>query len=127
MMLDRLIEAVRGRPVRRAPMSEGAAEPALVRHVERAAAAFGAPIALVTLLRDDEQSMLAAVGMPFRCMPRQEGFCRYAVERRDLFEVCDAATDPRFAHLPVVREDPGIRYYLGAPFGPTSAGDVGAL
>ncbi|RYY16216.1 MAG: GAF domain-containing protein, partial [Alphaproteobacteria bacterium] len=83
------------------------------------------PIALVSLLHDDAQIILASLGLPFRCLPRREGFCRYTVDRRSIFEVCDAAADPRFAELPSVTGDPGVRYYLGAPvvlFGSTSVG-----
>lgn len=110
---------------RLAAAGNGAVELGLTRYVEQIARAFDTPIALVSLLHDDAQIILASLGLPFRCLPRQEGFCRYAVDRRSIFEVCDAANDPRFAELPSVTGDPGVRYYLGAPvvlFGSTSVG-----
>jgi GAF domain-containing protein len=108
-----------------AAANNSAVELGLTRYVEQVARAFDAPIALVSLLHDDTQIILASLGLPFRCLPRQDGFCRYTVDRRSLFEVCDAAANPRFAQLPSVTGDPGVRYYLGAPvvlFGSTSIG-----
>lgn len=126
MILHRLFRRLGRDPAAQlAAAGNGAVELGLTRYVEQIARAFDAPIALVSLLHDDAQIILASLGLPFRCLPRQEGFCRYTVDRRSLFEVCDAADDPRFAKLPSVAGNPGVRYYLGSPvvlFGSTSIG-----
>jgi len=103
------------------------AEPGLHRFTEQAAQAFAAPISLLTLVHDDRLWAKASTGLDMQCLPRQDGFCSYVVERADMLEVCDALADPFFRTLPPVMGDPHICYYLGAPLTLAGGMDVGAL
>ncbi|RSU45962.1 GAF domain-containing protein [Sphingomonas sp. S-NIH.Pt15_0812] len=97
------------------------------RFVQAAADAFDAPIALLSLIHDNQQWFKAARGVTIDCMPRDTGFCSFALDRPDVLEVCDARADPRFANLPAVIDAPFARYYIGAPLRLLSGVDVGAL
>jgi GAF domain-containing protein len=97
------------------------------RFVQAAAAAFDAPIAALSLIHDDRQSVYASHGITTSCLPRGDGFCRHALDRPDVLECCDPWRDDRFARLPSVIGAPHIRYYIGAPLRLLNGVDVGAL
>ncbi|MBS0630700.1 MAG: PAS domain S-box protein [Verrucomicrobia bacterium] len=88
-----------------------------------AAEICGAPIALVSLVDEKRQWFKARVGYEAQETPRDVSFCAHALELDDLLIVPDATTDPRFADNPLVRGEPGIRFYAGAPL-KTEAGDT---
>jgi diguanylate cyclase (GGDEF)-like protein len=54
-------------------------------------------------------------------------FCAHAILSEDLFEVADAALDPRFSGNPFVETPQGLRYYIGAPVRAPNGLPVGAL
>jgi GAF domain-containing protein len=103
------------------------AEPGFDRFVDAAAVAFDAPIALLSLISGDSQWFKAAHGLVIDCIPRDSGFCGFTLDRPGVLECCDPQGDPRFANLPVVRDDPHIRYYVGAPLRRSNGIDIGAL
>jgi GAF domain-containing protein len=105
------------------------AEPVFDRYVDSAALAFNAPIAVLSLIHDHQQTIRASHGLKvdLECVPRSSGFCSYTLDRDDVLEVCDPEADDRFAGLPGVTGDPHVRYYLGAPLRLLSGIDVGAL
>ncbi|KAI5915651.1 EAL domain-containing protein [Thauera sp. 2A1] len=73
------------------------------------------PIALISLVDDRRQWFKARVGSEVTETSRSISFCGHALLRDSLFEVEDAALDPRFADNPLVRGEPGIRFYAGMP------------
>lgn len=79
----------------------------------------------LTLVEEDRQRILAQSGdaLPDE-MPRDQGFCPHAVvEPDEVFVVPDAREDETFGENPLVAEDPGIRFYAGAPLrGPRGHG-----
>ena len=84
--------------------------------VEIAAAHFGTPIALVSLVDADRQWFKAKVGLGAKQTPRKLAFCTYAITTPDVVTVIeDAALDPRFKANALVTGDPNIRFYAGAP------------
>jgi len=99
----------------------------LRRLVETAATSFNAPFALLSLIDSDRQWLVAAHGVELTCVPRDDGFCRCALDVSGVLECCDPPGDPRFAQLPVVTGDPHVRYYIGAPLRLSNGIDVGAL
>jgi PAS domain S-box-containing protein len=74
-----------------------------------------APVALVTLIEEEEQHFLARVGTEIEGTPRDISFCAHAIGGSDLMEVRDASADPRFADNPLVTGETHVRFYAGAP------------
>ncbi|MEY8879726.1 MAG: diguanylate cyclase [Leptothrix sp. (in: b-proteobacteria)] len=93
-----------------------AAEPEFDALVRVAAIACRVPIALISLIDAERQWFKAGTGLPGVAeTARDVSFCAHAVLADALFEVTDAAADPRFADNPLVTGEPGIRFYAGAP------------
>lgn len=80
-----------------------------------AAALCEAPTGLVSLVDADRQWFKARCGLDADQTPRDIAFCAHAIRQTGVFEVPDAATDPRFAANPLVTGAPHIRFYAGAP------------
>ena len=73
------------------------------------------PIALISLVDENRQWFKATFGLAMVESPRNTSFCSYALDKRELFIVPDAAQDERFAQNPLVTGGPHIRFYAGAP------------
>lgn len=80
-----------------------------------AAQICSAPISLISLVDERRQWFLSRFGLEPRETPREHAFCAHALSQPDLFEVPDAAIDPRFKDNPLVTGAPGIRFYAGMP------------
>jgi GAF domain-containing protein len=93
------------------------------------AEAFGTPIALVSLITDEQPVLPGAQALPpdlaaARQTPREESVCGHVVLEDEVVVSEDVTKDPRFANNPLVLEK-GIRFYAGAPLR-TSSGLVWA-
>jgi phosphoribosyl 1,2-cyclic phosphodiesterase/CheY-like chemotaxis protein len=97
------------------------------RHARIAAAALGAPIALVTLIDRERQWYKAHYGFEFSETSRDMGFCSHAILQSEPLVVNDALTDDRFADNPVVIGDPHVRFYAGVPLHAADGARVGAF
>jgi GAF domain-containing protein len=97
------------------------------RIVAFAAAEFDVPIVLVSLVDEKRQWFKARVGLPVCETSREISFCGHAILQDDLFVIEDALRDERFADNPLVRGDPSIRFYVGAPLRLPSGHAVGTL
>jgi PAS domain S-box-containing protein len=73
------------------------------------------PISLVTLLDENVNWIKASTGVDLTSSPRETSFCQYAIKKDELFIVEDASLDHRFDSNPLVHEQPGVRFYAGAP------------
>ena len=100
---------------------------ALDRLVFMAAQLLSAPIALITLVDDDRQWFKAQVGITVRETARSVAFCGYTILSDDVLVVQDATHDARFADNPLVVEQPGIRFYAGAPLIASNGLRLGSL
>ncbi|MGY2052058.1 diguanylate cyclase domain-containing protein [Methylobacterium sp. JK268] len=80
-----------------------------------AAALFGVPVALVSLVEADRLWFKARCGLPAEETPRALSFCAHTIQSDELFVVEDAAADARFADSPLVTGTPPMRFYAGAP------------
>jgi diguanylate cyclase (GGDEF)-like protein/PAS domain S-box-containing protein len=81
-----------------------------------AAAICGTPIALISLVDTDRQWFKTKIGLGMTQMARDVSFCAYALSRPDeLFIVPDTHRDNRFSDNGLVRSEPHIRFYAGAP------------
>src|SRR3989475_8570397 len=82
---------------------------------ELAARICEAPIALITLVDEKRQWFKAKVGVSINEPSRDISFCAHAITQPGLFIVPDATRDERFAKNPLVKSDPKVRFYAGAP------------
>ncbi len=80
-----------------------------------AALITGRPIALIGLVDADRTWFKSRVGLDAQQSPRDISFCGFAIAAPDIFEVCDAHTDPRFQANPLVTGAPHVRFYAGVP------------
>eukprot|EP01037_Dinobryon_pediforme_P031845 gene31846-36523_t len=102
MLKNLFRERKRSQAVRGLSILGSAPEPTFDRFVAAAANAFDAPIALMSLIHDDQQWFKAGHGFVIDCITRDSGFCQFALDRPDVLESADPQADPRFANLPVV-------------------------
>lgn len=74
------------------------------------------PIALVSFIGAERQSVKAEVGGEgLQGLPRDIAFCNYAMLSEDLLEVEDALHDAVFQHNPLVVGKQKVRFYVGMP------------
>lgn len=97
------------------------------RVVRLAQAIFGAPIAALNLIGNDEQFTVASVGFPKGRVPLEDSVCRETIEQDEVFEVRDLREDERFATIPAVTGPPRARFYAGVPVRGQSGQNIGAL
>ncbi len=83
--------------------------------VEVAATLFDCPVALVTLVNEDEQWFKASCGLEIDSTDRDAAFCRYTILGSEPLVVPDALADERFANSPLVTGPVGVRFYAGCP------------
>lgn len=81
----------------------------------RAARETGTSIGLVSFISSDRQWIKASVGLDMDGVDRDSAFCAWAVYSADVVWIEDALLDPRFSDNPLVRGEPHIRHYAGAP------------
>jgi GAF domain-containing protein len=82
---------------------------------ELAAYICDTPIAMISLVDRDRQWFKSKLGIEASQTARDISFCTYAIQQRDLFIVPDATKDERFKNSPLVTQEPGARFYAGAP------------
>lgn len=73
------------------------------------------PIALISIIEDDEQWFRSAQGLQVTQTTRDISFCGHAIMQSDVFYVPDTLKDPRFVKNPLVVGPPFIRAYCGWP------------
>ena len=95
-----------------------------------AAHVMDTPVAFVSLVEAEHQTLLGQVGTTLCQTSREVSFCSHAIARRDLseaFVVPDTHADPLFANNPLVTDGPKIRFYAGQPLLTDGGHALGAL
>lgn len=96
--------------------------------VEAVALVCDVPISLISLVDKDRQWFKANFGLDgVSETPREVSFCGHAILGDGLFEVSDAAADPRFAENPLVTASPDIRFYAGVPLRMKNGAQIGTI
>lgn len=85
------------------------------------------PMATISLVDSERQWFLARVGVADQQTPRDAAFCAHTILEATPLIVGDALEDPRFSDSPLVRGEPRIRFYAGAPLITPSGHELGAL
>ncbi|WP_066608322.1 sensor histidine kinase, partial [Celeribacter halophilus] len=95
---------------------------------EVAASVANVPIAIVTLITEDEQLFLASVGLgDLKSTAREDSFCTHAIVNGAQTEIPDTQCDARFTANPFVVNDPKVRSYLGAVLEPEAQIRLGTI
>lgn len=95
-------------------MAESATAEPFNTLVRMAANLAQAPIAMISLIGRDQQSIKAAFGTEIQQMPRSLAFCNHAIaDLSGAMVVPDTWADPRFQNHPHVVSPPHIRFYAG--------------
>ena len=92
-----------------------------------AAQLFRVPMAKLAVVARDRVWLKASVGRLPQNTPRPAAFCPTVVDLNELLIVEDALDDHRFAQLPMVVDQPYVRFYAGAPLHGPQAQVVGTL
>jgi GAF domain-containing protein len=123
----RIDESVRAETIAAHDIEALGRDAALTRITDFAAALCDAPVALVTLVEESCQRLIARTGIDLTETPREVSFCQFAMVGDDVMVVPDATRDPRFAENPLVTGDPAIRFYAGAPIVASDGVPLGSL
>lgn len=71
-------------------------------------------MAMVSFVDADRQWFKAEVGLGMRQTPIESSICAYAILQGGVMVVPDTLRDLRFAHNPLVLDNPRLRFYAGA-------------
>ena len=110
------VEAERLREVARYRILDTQRNRGFDRIARMAARLLDAPIATVSIVDADRVWFTAAHGFDgLDQIARDVSLCALAIQRDTPYVVTDASADPRTASNPLVRGEPGIRFYAAAP------------
>ncbi len=117
--------------VRRLGLVDAPAEASFDRLTRLVCTLINVPVAAVTLVEEDRQFFLSAIGLPdhtlaVRQTPLSHSFCKYVVAAGAPVVIDNTRADPRVAHNGAV-EDFDVAAYLGIPLRSADGYVLGAL
>ncbi|MDP2238950.1 MAG: response regulator [Burkholderiales bacterium] len=92
-----------------------------------AAELFDLPIAVVSLVDENRQWFKSRQGLVAEQTGRDISFCGHAILQDHVFVIEDTLADPRFSDNPLVKGQPLIRFYAGAPLSGANSTKLGTL
>ena len=108
-------ESARLSAVRESGLLGSAPDPGFDRLVRLAAHAIRAPIAMFTLITQDEQWFKSRTGFEGASTPRDWAFCNETLVANELTVIEDISKSENFSRTPTLAEPYGFRFYAGAP------------
>jgi diguanylate cyclase (GGDEF)-like protein len=120
-------EPARVRALLAADLLDTPSEPEFDLIAAEAAALCGTPMAMVNLIDPDRQWAKARVGIDLDVVPRSQSLCAHTICSDVIMEVVDARDDGRFDHAAVVRGEPHVVFYAGAPMRSTAGDRYGTV
>ncbi len=113
--------------LRRLGVLDTPAEPIFDTLAALASRVCDAPIALIAFIDGNRDWFKARVGTTITELPREVSLCSYTILGKETFIVQDALEDPRFRDIPIVTEDPRLRFYAGVPIRVGEGSAIGTL
>jgi GAF domain-containing protein len=80
-----------------------------------AAETLEAPLAIINFIEHDRQWFKARHGIDVAEPPIEQSICVHCLGEGGALVIEDLATDRRTRNLPLVTEDPAVRFYAGVP------------
>lgn len=88
---------------------------------------FNTPIAFISVIGSEHQSILAKVGLDVVEIARETSLCAHMILKKDMLVIPDATQDPAFHHNPHVVGAPYIRFYAGIALRASSGEAIGSV
>lgn len=89
---------------------------------------FGVPMAAVTFIAAERQWVKSGTGIEYGMqIPRHQSICHHTIAHDTTMVVENTLTDARFSEIPMVSEEPKIRFYAGHPLHAPTGEPVGTL
>src|SRR5215213_4594787 len=86
-----------------------------------------APIAVISFIDVDRLWVKSRVGWEIDVLSRRDAICTHVLEADEVFAVENAAEDARFCNLPIVVDQPKVRFFAGTSIrGKIDPGDLKA-
>jgi adenylate cyclase len=118
-LLDRLAksEGARLQSLQAIRIFDTPPEPAFDDLSALAAEVCGCPAAYISFIDDTRQWIKSLMNLPYSMceMPREVCICNTTICYGDVLMVSDLSQDERFREAPIVKGDPHLRFYCGAP------------
>lgn len=104
-----------------------AEEPEFDRITRLASVVCDAPVSLISLLDDRRQWFKSKVGFGGNESRLEDSICKFVLQSPELLEIPDASLDERCKDIAMVKMEPHIRFYAGAPLITPTGVPIGSL
>src|SRR5215510_9813472 len=92
-----------------------------------AAQCTASPIAFLSFLHDEDILHKVKIGFIPDLLEQEAAFWSWAIRQTEFFVVPDTKRDGRFKDSPMVAQEPGIRFFAGAPLISVEGKKIGVL